>query len=248
MTKYGKRITSALLAGIALCASGAAWAEDAAPESAFTLSGSATVVSQYRFRGVSLSDEDIAAQAGIGLSHSSGFYIGTWGSNLAGFGTFGGSNVELDLFGGWKGSAGGVDLDVGLISYQYPGTANTDYLEAYGSIGKAFGPVTGKLGIAYAFDNGALTDSNTYVYTDWALGISGAPVTIKAHVGYTDGAFALGANNLWDYSISVDLTVMKGLTFNASYIDTDYSRSGAAFAPLREISDGAFVVSLTASF
>ena len=62
-----------------------------------TVSGSAAIVSDYRFRGVSQSDRALAVQAGLTVSHESGLYVGTWASNLAGWGTFGGSNTELDL-------------------------------------------------------------------------------------------------------------------------------------------------------
>lgn len=242
MNGFTKRTIAALAFCAAAGTSGVAFAEDA-PASDFTISGSATIVSEYRFRGVSLSDEDPAAQASIGVSHSSGFYVGVWGSNLAGFGTFGGSNLEIDLYGGWKGKLGGVDLDVGLLNYQYPGTANTDYFEAYGSVSHAFGPLTGKLGLYYAFDNGALADDNTYIYTDWAAGIPDTPITLKAHAGYTDGTFALGENNLWDYSIGADFTY-KALTFNVSFVGTD-SRSANT---QKSISDSKLVFGLTAAF
>ncbi len=247
MNGFTKRAVSALLACAALSVSGAASAEEAPSESAFTISGSAGMFSQYRFRGVSLSDEKFAAQASIGISHESGFYVGTWGSNLAGFGTYGGSNVELDLYGGWKGSAGGFDLDAGVIDYQYPGTANTDYLELYASAGKALGPVSGKVGIYYSPDQKHTTGDNFYLYTDWAGAIPDTPFTLKAHLGYTDGVFALGNKNLLDYSAGVDY-VYKALTFNVSYVDTDFSRTGVAAAPLRKISGSAAVFSVTVAF
>lgn len=50
--------------------------------SSFTISGNATIVSDYRFRGVSLSDGDFAIQGGIDISHDSGFYAGIWGSSI----------------------------------------------------------------------------------------------------------------------------------------------------------------------
>ncbi|MEN8675919.1 MAG: TorF family putative porin, partial [Alteriqipengyuania sp.] len=45
---------------------------------AIEISGNVSLVSDYRFRGVSFSDEDIAIQGGIDLAHESGFYVGTW--------------------------------------------------------------------------------------------------------------------------------------------------------------------------
>ncbi|MEM8825412.1 MAG: TorF family putative porin, partial [Pseudomonadota bacterium] len=42
----------------------------------FQLSGNIGVFSDYRFRGISLTDEDFALQGGVDLVHSSGFFVG----------------------------------------------------------------------------------------------------------------------------------------------------------------------------
>jgi uncharacterized protein (TIGR02001 family) len=96
--------------------------EDDTP--AITISGAATLTSDYRFRGVSQTDEGMAVQGGITVSHESGLYVGAWASNLAGWGTFGGSNTELDLIAGFKLPVGEGTLDTGLVWYMYP-TAQT---------------------------------------------------------------------------------------------------------------------------
>ena len=82
-----------------------------------TVSGSVAIASDYRLRGISQSDEHMAVQGGITVSHESGLYVGTWASNLAGWGTFGGANMELDLIGGYKTKiTEGGTLDVGAES------------------------------------------------------------------------------------------------------------------------------------
>ncbi|RYY04737.1 MAG: hypothetical protein EON55_29220, partial [Alphaproteobacteria bacterium] len=107
-------------------------AQDTAPPKPVTVSGNVAIVSDYRFRGVSQSDEEIAVQGGVTLTHESGFYGGFWGSNLAGWGTFGGANLELDVIGGYKRPLAGGTVDVGLTWYMYPGgAANTDFGEPY---------------------------------------------------------------------------------------------------------------------
>ncbi|RZM23354.1 MAG: hypothetical protein EOP67_48585, partial [Sphingomonas sp.] len=118
------RFTTILLGGVALAAATPAFAQDeaTAPPKEVTVSGSVGLVSDYRFRGVSQSDENLAVQGGITIAHKSGLYIGTWGSNLAGWGTFGGANMELDLIAGYKlPVGGGGTLDVGATWYMYPG-------------------------------------------------------------------------------------------------------------------------------
>ena len=84
------------------------------------MTGSVSVQSDYRLRGVSQSDRQMAVQAGLTIAHDSGAYIGTWASNLAGWGTFGGANMELDLIGGYKTKISPTGtLDVGLTWKQF---------------------------------------------------------------------------------------------------------------------------------
>lgn len=74
-----------------------ALARDEAAED-YAISANIGYFSDYRFRGVSLSDEDFALQGGIDVTHSSGFYVGTWGSSIE---PFNGAEMELDLYGGY---------------------------------------------------------------------------------------------------------------------------------------------------
>lgn len=134
---------------------GATGQEEAAP--AITISGAATLTSDYRFRGVSQSDEGMAVQGGITVSHSSGFYVGAWGSNLAGWGTFGGANMELDLIAGFKLPVGEGTLDTGVTWYMYPsGADETDFAELYARLSGAVGPVSLTATVAYAPSQEAL--------------------------------------------------------------------------------------------
>ena len=118
-------------AAIALMSSVPAFAQEE-PTAPVTVSGSVAMVSDYRFRGVSMTDRGMAVQGGISVSHESGAYAGVWGSNLSGWGTFGGANMELDLNAGYAVDLGGATLDVGLVWYMYPsGLDTTDFAEPY---------------------------------------------------------------------------------------------------------------------
>lgn len=55
-----------------------AFAQEASDDG-ITISGNATVVSDYRFRGFSQSNEEAAIQGGFSIGHDSGLYVGTWG-------------------------------------------------------------------------------------------------------------------------------------------------------------------------
>jgi len=250
------RLSTLFLSSVALAAAAPAFAQDA-PASPITITGSAGLVSDYRFRGVSQSDKEGAVQAGITLNHESGFYAGTWGSNLSGWGTFGGSNMELDLFGGYKAKVGNGTLDVGLLWYMYPGGSDkTDFAEPYAKLSGVVGPVTLTAGVAYApkqealgrwYSTGALYTAGTpddagakkdnlYLSGDAVAAIPTTPFSVKAHVGHSDGNKGLGPNgtsvaptgSYWDWMFGVD-TTYKNLTFGVSYVDTDI-RFGSAKA------------------
>ncbi len=267
------RVYSAAAAMVALALPGVAKAQSAqgeavadpapapAPASvapAITISGAVTIASDYRFRGVSQTDQRMAVQGGLTIAHESGLYVGTWASNLAGWGTFGGANMELDLIGGYKTKlADNATLDVGLTWYVYPGGANkTDFAEPYAKLTGTAGPATLTAGVAYAprqqaigkwYDTGASAAAGTYdhpgaaadnlyVWGDGAVAISGTPLTGKAHIGHSRGQNGLGPNatavsptgDYWDWSLGVDATY-RNLTVNLSYVGTDISDRAAGY-------------------
>lgn len=251
-------------------------AEDATP--AITVSGSATLTSDYRLRGVSQSDEGMAIQGGFTIAHSSGLYVSTWASNLAGWGTFGGSNMKLDLIAGYKLPVGQGTLDAGLTWYMYPNGADiTDYAELYAKLSGTVGPVGLTAGVAYAPSQEALgnwfpvtgparigdKEDNLYLTGDAVYGIADTPLSLKAHIGYSDGNPGLGPNGTsiaptgkyFDWLLGADFTPIQHLTFTVAYIDTDISEADARtirpnFATLKgeSISDATVVLSVTAAF
>ena len=188
--------------------------EETAPPKPITVSGSVGLVSDYRFRGVSQSDEQLAIQGGLTIAHESGVYIGTWGSNLAGWGTFGGANMELDLIAGYKTTlTEGVALDVGATWYMYPGGFdNTDFIEPYAKVSGTIGPASVLAGVAYApkqealgswyrngasaaagvYDNPGDKNDNLYLWTDASVGVPNTGLTVKGHVGFSKGNKGLG--------------------------------------------------------
>ncbi|SFG39779.1 conserved hypothetical protein [Novosphingobium sp. CF614] len=232
-----------------LAFSSPALAQEEAPDE-FTVAGSAALVSDYRFRGVSQSDKEMAVQAGLSVTHASGFYAGTWASNLAGWGTFGGSNMELDLYGGYSTEvASGVTLDVGLTWYMYPGGADTtDFAEPYVKASGTLGPVKALVGVAYAPKQEALGNfsntpesagqkqDNLYLWTDLSGGVPSTPITLKAHLGYSNGNPGLGPNGTsvaptgeyLDWMLGADLA-LGPVTLGVAYVDTDISKSDAAY-------------------
>src|SRR3546814_20761370 len=107
------------------------WRAQEATADGLTVTGSATIVSDYRFRGISLSDRDATIQGGFGVSHASGFYVGTWGSGLSGFGSISGSNTEIDVHGGYQTDHRGMTVERRLMWYTDPDTHRPEQAEPH---------------------------------------------------------------------------------------------------------------------
>lgn len=240
--------TLALMSALAAAATASPAAAQDIP-SDFTVSANAALVTDYRFRGVSLSGGDGAIQGGIDVAHSSGFYIGTWGSSIDG-GVYG--SAEVDFYGGWSGEVGsGVGIDVGILYYYYPnGTAgaDVDYWEPYASISGTLGPVEAEVGVAYAWEQDSLGgDDNLYIYGDLGAGIPNTPLSVSGHLGYTDGVLApavlAGAtdDSGFDWSLGADFAITENLSIGVAYI-------GVEGPSIDGFTDDTAVVTLGASF
>lgn len=116
-------LATALSAAFSLPAIGhAQTAPAAAPASPHTLTANIGLYSSYRFRGIDQTFGKPALQGGVDYSHSSGFYLGNWNSNVNSGAGYPSGNLEMDFYGGWKNTWGDWGLDVGAIYYYYPGT------------------------------------------------------------------------------------------------------------------------------
>ena len=144
MNKLPQALAAA--AGCVLCvASLAARAEDP-PAPDFTLTPKLAIYSEYEYRGISQTSENPALQFNLDFAHKSGFYLGTFVSNIkwlkdtadaAGFST--NADIEWDIYGGYRWEfVKDWTLDVGYLRYEYPNSGafnpkpNTD--EVYAGI------------------------------------------------------------------------------------------------------------------
>ena len=231
LTSIRGLIAATVLAGSALAAVPAYAEEETAPPSEFTITGNVAFVTDYRFRGLSLSGGDPAIQGAINVNHSSGFYVGAWGSNLEQDPLDIYGNMELDVYAGWTGEVtSGLTADVGLLMYVYPAGSFGDgnVFEPYASVSTTLGPVSAKLGAAYAWEQDSLGGSdNLYVFTDLGAGIPNTPISLSAHLGYTDGALSPKLLTLqstdggFDYSAGVTWNITKELSVGASYVGVE---------------------------
>jgi uncharacterized protein (TIGR02001 family) len=110
----------------------AALAFGCAFESAAQVSGSVGVVSDYRYRGYSLSDGDPALQASIGYDWAKGAYAGVFAST-ADYGGDGG--VQLVPYLGYaRRDAQGRSWDVGVRGSHFTANDEADYIEFHAGV------------------------------------------------------------------------------------------------------------------
>lgn len=96
------------------------------PKSLHTFTSNMSIVSDYRFRGISQTMRQPAIQGGFDYSHISGLYLGTWASNVDGTAHYyNNTSLEWDFYGGFKGKffpckCPDFGYNLGVIYYYYP--------------------------------------------------------------------------------------------------------------------------------
>ncbi len=207
----------------------AAPAKAAEPE--YTLSYNAGVVTDYRYRGISQTRLKPALQGGIDFAHSSGVYVGTWLSTIEWIKDAGGdSSVEWDIYGGYKGKVGGMDYDVGVLTYQYAGNKlnpNANTTEVYAAL--TSGIVTAKYSHSTSnlFGFAASTSSG---YAELAAAIDlGDGMTLTPHIGYQNvKGSGNGKYSYTDMSVTLAKDLGNGIALSAALIATDAPASAYA--------------------
>lgn len=260
-----------ILAAAIFAASTGVMAQTAAPAAPaatpeHTVTGNITVATDYRFRGLSQTFKGPAIQGGFDYAHSSGFYLGNWNSNVATTQFNNGAGIEMDFYGGYKWElVKGVNADVGLLYYYYPGAEYTGTTQKYNNGEIYFGLSYDWLSVKY---NYGLTDffglnSTTAVpgtgtgdskgsgYLDITANYEFMPKTfVIAHVGrqwvknysalnYTDYKLGLAR----DFGVAtVGLSYYRANATSALYTVTNPNGSS------KNIADGSFVLSVSKTF
>lgn len=188
-------------------------------ESAWSVSGNVTATSDYVFRGISQSSENIAFQPSVTVEHESGFYGYVWGSNVD-FDTAGdGINVEVDYGLGWNSDvAEGVNLDLLANRYTYPGSNSgfgIDYNEylAKVTVAEHFYAMFG-----YTSDYANSSESATYyqVGSDWDIGDTGVALSLAAGLNDFDN---VAGDRFWDIKVGFSKD-FGPVNLGLSYFDT----------------------------
>lgn len=223
MNLFTKTILAGALSSVAVIAS----ADD--------ISANVGLLSDYMFRGVSQTDNQMAVQGGFDWAHESGIYVGTWASNVDST-FFGGARdpqIEADLYGGYRGSMDAFSYDLGVVGYFYPGADNStadDYqtVEFYVGGGYAVNDalsLSAKLSYADELNFTGVSDDGMYFNVGASYAVMEG-VSLTGGIGMSSGdAFdtlggATGPDSYMDYSVGV-ATSFAGADFSLTYIDSD---------------------------
>lgn len=186
------------------------------------LSFNISAVSLYKSNGV---DQDSpvrnkhsqpAIQGGVDYAFGSGFYVGNWNST----GRFDNADVEIDLYGGYRGEISkDLSFDVGYVRYVYPDQADWNGNELYGSL--SYGIFTAKLtrGTSGSIDeHSRLSLSVAQPLTD--------VLKLNAGVGFRNTANENSGAN--DYSLGVSYDFGNDLGASATLSGAETSKVGDA--------------------
>lgn len=179
-------------------------------------SASVALASDYRFRGISFSDNKPAVSGSLDYAHASGFYTGIWMTSNSFEG-------ETNIYAGYGSDIGdtGLSYDVGALRYIFPGNSEFNNNEFYAGLGYSYFSV----GIAYDPDWEG-NDEAAYYYSvgfDYELP---AGFALSASYGYTDfssdleDVVAAGSDGYGDWSIGISKNFV-GFDWSLAYIDTD---------------------------
>lgn len=208
-------------------------------ETGLSLTGTGTVATDYLFRGISQTRSRPAYQiSNLELSHESGVYVGAFLSNVS----FAGTNArqEIDIFGGYRFTVAGLNLDLYGIWYTYPGYTpapgqfGLNYAEGALKVTREIGPVT--LMATGAASPNFFGSSGTGIYleagADWHTGL--LDLTAGARVGHQwverNPRFGAPDYTWWALTLGRDFSIAGIGTVTASigYYQTSISRQDCA--------------------
>ena len=208
-------------------------AAEAAPVN--TVAYNVGLYSQYIFRGLTQTANKPAIQGGVDYTNISGFYLGTWASNVSWLedAALGGhtsgyknSSLELDLYGGYRGAIKDVAYDVGLLQDVYPGTPNAgiaraETTEVYGAL--TYKWVTAKLSVAVSDKVFGIVNASGTYYADITANYPVTDtITATVHVGRQDySGSGNDVNSYTDWKIGASKAFANGVTVGAYYTDTN---------------------------
>jgi uncharacterized protein (TIGR02001 family) len=189
-----------------------------ATASNWDVGGEISLTSDYYSRGFSENDANPAIQAGLSVTHQSGFYFSLWGSPVSD-NNYNGASLELDAAIGWSGSPREhLEITLEALHVHYPGTSDTnDYFDEF-LVGLDYDFGGPSAGVALAYSTNMAGNGDAY-YWDFNLGIPLGPVDLGLHYGlnrFDDAA----EDDYDDWAVGVSKAV-AGITVDLSYMGSE---------------------------
>ena len=214
----------------------------------FDASANVGAVSNYMWRGISQTRNGAAVQGGLDLTHSSGFYAGTWLSNVD-FKLVPGAHSEQDIYGGYGFTAGDFAFDLKYTKYMYDNSSGLNFAETHAHVA-AYG-VT--IGADYSNDTPIVnTDSTLHYYAKYDYTLEASEVALTATLGaydFKDAGWVGGTDDQYTYwNVGVNKTFWD-INFGLAYTNTNIDDNNCTvFMGGDSYCGGAFVVSALKTF
>jgi uncharacterized protein (TIGR02001 family) len=240
--------------------------EDVSPHS---VTGNFSLVSEYMVRGLTQTRHKPAVQGGVDYSHSSGLFLGAWGSNVSwlsdtnnqdanedGQPDGGISNsLEIDYYGGYRFDLGPFKADLGLWRYWFPGSypagfTSPNTLEAYGVLSYESASLKYQRTLGNSF--GMLSPDGQKTTGSQYFDLSANPeitegLTANLHVGYQVVNHYAQANYA-DWKIGASKALAAGWSVGLAYYGTTAKKEVYANAYGQNTGAPRVVLSLSNSF
>lgn len=238
-------LACAALAGLAMMQP--AQAQITLGESGLTLTTTGTYASDYLFRGISQTRSRMAYQAASEAVHTSGVYVGGFISNV----NFQGLDArqEVDVYGGYRVTLGGFNLDFGGIGYLYPGynrppggvSPVLDFAEIYVKATREIGPVNLLAAFNYSPNYFGRSGDGFYIEggADWKTGVW--DLTLGGRIGYQwiqrNQVFGTPDYAWWSVVLTREFAIENIGTIVASvgYYDTSISKQDCIYGTAQNI-------------
>ncbi len=219
--------------------------------SGFSITGTATATTDYVFRNLSQTRSRPAGQGSLELSHESGFYIGTFASNVA----FPNTNArqEVDGIAGFRYTTSGFTADISGVYYGYPGYSaqpgqyDLAFAEAILKLKYELEPVTFVGTAAWSPDYFGSSGNAVWLETgiDWKTPL--LDIVLSGRVGYQwiDNNARFGAPDYFAYSVYATVPIALGFSAAVGFYGTDITQSQCGGL---KVCDNRFIASVSFTF
>ena len=191
------------------------------------VSSTVNLASDYTFNGVSQTGNDPALQASLDYAADSGFYAGTWASNVD-FGTGEDTNIEWDVYAGQYFQLNDkFGLDTGIAYYTYHGddaSSTYNYPEAYAKLGYSSSMGDSEVNFWYSWDYFGL-DVSHYIamvaHTVEVVPGHNIKVTFDRSTSADENKWAWDGKDAYNHYRVEYMTSWQGFDFNLAAENTD---------------------------